>query len=291
VRKPPNASERDPLSAAVAEEAAVTPDGRRIVLAGATGEYQEFRPPAVLDEHFQCVWFNTLALDQGERLAVVPDGCIDITWIDNHLSVAGPDVAVNVAPIRGGTVIGIRFRPGAARSWLGLPMSEIVGARVPLSDFWGARAHEIGQRIGDASSTADRLNALQAALSRLATNHERPRADMGFVFNALKTESAGRGMSVILDRLNSSPRTLRRRCVEAFGYGPKTLDRILRFQRFLSRVRHTKVPRLSGLAFEAGYADQAHLTREVRRLSSLSPAEILSQLRDRFVQYGAAASL
>jgi AraC-like DNA-binding protein len=102
---------------------------------------------------------------------------------------------------------------------------------------------------------------------------------MGFVFNALRTESAGPGMAVILDRLDMSPRTLRRRCDEAFGYGPKTLDRILRFQRFLKLTRRAPAPHLAGLAFAAGYADQAHLTREVRRLSGFSPAEILPQIR------------
>jgi methylphosphotriester-DNA--protein-cysteine methyltransferase len=85
-------------------------------------------------------------------------------------------------------------------------------------------------------------------------------------------------MAIILDRLDVSPRTLRRRCQNAFGYGPKTLDRILRFQRFLGFARQAEELCLADLAFAAGYADQAHLTREVRRLSGFSPATILSQL-------------
>jgi AraC-like DNA-binding protein len=85
-------------------------------------------------------------------------------------------------------------------------------------------------------------------------------------------------MAILLERLDTSPRTLRRRCQETFGYGPKTLDRILRFQRFLRLARHSAGPRLVELAFAAGYADQAHLTREVRRLSGLSPKTILAQL-------------
>jgi len=85
-------------------------------------------------------------------------------------------------------------------------------------------------------------------------------------------------MSISLDRLDISPRTLRRRCQDAFGYGPKTLDRILRFQRFLKLAREGREPRLAALAFEAGYADQAHLTREGRRLSGLSPTMVLTQL-------------
>jgi AraC-like DNA-binding protein len=123
------------------------------------------------------------------------------------------------------------------------------------------------------------MRVLDAALCRLGPDLELPPSDMGFVFDALeKVSAAGRGMSIILDRLEVSPRTLRRRCQETFGYGPKTLECILRFQRFLRLASRVERPRLADLAFDAGYADQAHLTREVRRLSGLSPATVLSQL-------------
>jgi AraC-like DNA-binding protein len=244
-----------------------------------TGGYNEFQSAAVLDRHFQCLWTNTVAHGHRAELAVVPDGCIDLAWIDGDLIVAGPDVGVAVTPVAAGsTIVGIRFRPGAASTWLGLPMSEIVGGRFPLADLWGKRARAIASRMGEAESATERMLVLGDALSRMAPDVEPPSTDMGFVFNALRTESGGRGLSNILNRLDVSARTLRRRCHEAFGYGPKTLDRILRFQRFLRLARRAGDTGLAGLAFESGYADQAHLTREVRRLSAFSPAEILTQI-------------
>jgi AraC-like DNA-binding protein len=179
---------------------------------------------------------------------------------------------------RDGTVVGVRFRPGAAQTWLHLPMSEIVDSRIALDHFWGAGAREIAAMMGDAPTTEARMLVLEAAMCRMVKEITPPTPDMGFVFNALKTESGGNGMSVILQRLDTSPRTLRRRCQDSFGYGPKTLDRILRFQRFLRLAREGRELRLAALAFEAGYADQAHLAREVRRLSGLPPTAILTQL-------------
>jgi len=249
-----------------------------VVLSGVIGRYQEFRPTPALEGHFRCVWSNALPRDRTSRVAVVPDGCVDITWIDGELVVAGPDMeAVRSALTPGGTVIGVRFRPGAARQWLGLPMSEILGARVPLRDLWGKRASAAAEGIGNASTIAERMRVLETVLCQIAPDLDPPKSDMGFVFNALGSESGGPGMAIILERLDISPRTLRRRCQDAFGYGPKTLDRILRFQRFLGLARQAETPRLADLGFEAGYADQAHLTREVRRLSGFSPAAILSQ--------------
>ena len=75
--------------------------------------------------------------------------------------------------------------------------------------------------------------------------------------------------------LGLSVRQLRRRCHAVVGYGPKTLQRVLRFRRFVSRIdARPDVLDLAAIAAEAGYADQAHLTRECGKLSGLTPAAL-----------------
>ncbi|MFF1609493.1 helix-turn-helix domain-containing protein [Amycolatopsis sp. NPDC058278] len=66
-----------------------------------------------------------------------------------------------------------------------------------------------------------------------------------------------------------SERRLRRRFVQAVGYGPATYLRVSRFQRAVALAPH--VPGLAALAAAAGYADQAHLGRECRALTGLTP--------------------
>jgi AraC-like DNA-binding protein len=74
-----------------------------------------------------------------------------------------------------------------------------------------------------------------------------------------------------------SERTLRRRFDESFGYGPKTLDRILRFQRYRRLARQPDAS-TAVLAVEAGYADQAHLVRESRRLMGVTPQQLAQSI-------------
>lgn len=78
--------------------------------------------------------------------------------------------------------------------------------------------------------------------------------------------------------LGMSERTLRRRFDESFGYGPKTLDRILRCQRFLW-LANRSAGSTAILAAEAGYSDQAHLIRECRRLTGSTPQRMHRLLR------------
>ncbi len=69
------------------------------------------------------------------------------------------------------------------------------------------------------------------------------------------------------DRLGFSERQLRRRAHAAFGYGPKTLQRILRFQRALD-LAHRGIP-YADVAARLGYTDQAHLSHDVRALAGV----------------------
>src|SRR5689334_13275005 len=89
-------------------------------VAGSVGCYREALPVAPLQRHFACVWTKLIPVDHAGPISVVPDGCVDLLWRDGRLCVAGPDVTPATAlPRPGGTIIGVRFRPGAARNWLG----------------------------------------------------------------------------------------------------------------------------------------------------------------------------
>jgi AraC-like DNA-binding protein len=75
------------------------------------------------------------------------------------------------------------------------------------------------------------------------------------------------------EHIGLSERQLRRRSLAAFGYGPKTLQRILRFRRAVALARRG-VPFVD-VAVDAGYADQPHLAREVRELAGVSLGELI----------------
>ncbi|WP_286163070.1 hypothetical protein [Streptomyces sp. NRRL S-495] len=68
---------------------------------------------------------------------------------------------------------------------------------------------------------------------------------------------------------------------DAVGYGPKTLHAVLRFRRAVAWAGSGggagALPGLAEVAARAGYADQAHLTREVRRWSGVSPTVLLGR--------------
>jgi AraC-like DNA-binding protein len=262
--------------------ASATGNGEGVpVLCGAAGAYRERPVHPSLRQHFARVWFHTVPRGATSRSAVVPDGCTDLVWCKGAVHVAGPDRRVKIETVPPGTtVVGLRFQPGAALTWLRTPVSEIVDARAPLECFWGADARRATERICSAENPDDVAQQLELSLKHwlpsAASAEEVPRTIFRVVSS--RRDYSIRVTSQLSDSLGLSERTLRRRCYEAFGYGPKTLDRILRFQRFLRLARARGMGGTSDLAIDTGYSDQSHLTREARDLAGMTPSNIREQL-------------
>lgn len=258
----------------------IPPDDRP-VLANRVGRYSEVLPLEALRPHFRCMWSHATTGPHAMRLAVVPDGCVDLLWRADKFVVVGPDVvAARPMLAAGKTVVGLRFQPGAASQWLGLPMSAIVGQTVPMTEFWGPEADRIGEALASASTDREQALLLQRLLLARAQGAKPPPREAASIVVLLWRDeaSAGHPVAAAGDHLNMSERTLRRWSDAQFGYGPKTLHRILRFQRFRALAATSGEGGLAGLAFDAGYADQAHLSREVQDLCGMTAAQFVRQL-------------
>jgi AraC-like DNA-binding protein len=239
--------------------------------------YRELAPPRELREHVLCGW--TLGPVRGDSGAVLPDGCMDIVWRQGRgLIVAGPDTGrAPTSRPPGSTVVGVRFRPGAGPTMLGLPASELRDLRVPLAELWGEDAERLEERLDDAPDPSARLELLEGELHRRLQRAERPDALVAAAVMRLYSNDPGR-VRAIGDELGISERQLRRRFQAAVGYGPKTLARVLRLQRLLALASRHGAARgdLARLALDAGYADQAHMTADVKRLAGDPPARLLA---------------
>jgi hypothetical protein len=242
-----------------------------------TPSYRELPPSRALARHVACLWYQRV----GETAVVhhvVPDACSDIVVIDGGAPMAvGPASSTVLVELPAhGVVVGARFRPGMTPVGFGVPARELLDTDVPLDAVWKPRlASELEQRLCDARSIPDKLGALESFLLERVPE-QRP-VDT-FVESAVRAIAASPGRAVH-DIVPVVPgalgeRQVLRRFREAVGYGPKTLQRVLRLQRLLVLSAETRA-NLGSLALAAGYADQPHMTREVRELAGETPLSLL----------------
>nr|BFE76268.1 helix-turn-helix transcriptional regulator [Actinoplanes digitatis] len=169
-------------------------------------------------------WRSTMPPGAVKR--VLPDGCLDLIWQDGSVFIAGPDTTaqVGVAPAAS-RLFALRFAAGTGPGVLGVPADELTDRRVPLAQICAP---------AEVRALAEADDPI-AALSGFARRRWRD-PDRAMVAVAAGAR-AGRPVGAIADECGLSARHLQRRCRTAFGYGPKTLARIMRLQTAVGLAR------------------------------------------------------
>jgi AraC-like DNA-binding protein len=247
--------------------------------------YVERAPRPALAAFASSVWIQQVG-DRPVAQRHVPHGGAEVRCVLGEAPrLLGPLTTATYREIpAGGTVVGVRLRPGVLGGLVGMPAEELVDQDVVGTDLWPDLAR-LTDVLGDAVTPRVALGQLQSFVARSAGEPD------ALVDEAVRNLMPwqGRGTAALPALLSISERQLRRRCRAAVGVGPKELHRILRFQGFLARVQASVAEQgvaaveLARWSAEVGYHDQAHLSRECRRLVGATPGEVLAQ-------YGAACS-
>ncbi len=222
--------------------------------------YREWDPPPEWRHAVTCLWEQRVFADRVQR--VVPDGYADLIFnTDDAVDVIGVSDEVGLPVLVAGTrLFGIRLHPEAVGAAFRTNASRLLNEAVPAEDVLGAKRarHLVDQRSLDAWIRTIEPDDRASQAVRL-----------------LKTHS----VADTADELNVTTRQLQRSLLAEVGLAPKTFQRITRFQRFLRAADGGAT--LGRAAAESGYADQAHLTREVGRLSGLTPSRLIAERRSR----------
>ncbi len=206
-------------------------------------------------------------LSDGPEQHVAPDGVMDLMWFQDRLVVAGADTRTMIVRTGPGEVTwGLQFAPGVAHALLGIPAHELTDRRVELSDLVTLPG-PLPRSFED-----DPPTALERVFMALWTRADPDRAALRRAASLDRAARVGLSVPETARIHDLSERSLRRLSHSLFGYGPKTLMQIHRFQRALHLAR-TGMP-LSETAATAGYVDQAHFARESRRLTGRTPSEL-----------------
>ena len=233
----------------------------------------DWAPRRSLARHVECVW----AERSSRTDPLLPDGAVELVWSGRGLFVRGADThAHTVGAFPDRTFVGVRFRPGTSAGVLKLTGRDLADARVGVSHVWGRAEME---RVESKLAACSSAGAAAALLEDVVAAHVRevPDPAVETVVATLRDQRMPVRIAALADAIGLSERQLLRRCVTALGYGPKTLDRILRFQRFRTLAGRRPDVGLAELAAHAGYADQPHLTRECLRLAGETPAALVAR--------------
>ena len=171
----------------------------------------------------------------------------------------------------------VDLTPLGARRLVGIPMHEMFNRDLALRDALGPAGDRLEQGVNAAAGWTERLDMVEAYLLRRLARGAPPRQEVRRAGGALYASGGRLPISTIMRETGWSARYLSVRFRDEVGVPPKLFAQLVRFRRAVELLAAADPGDLAWVAAAAGYADQSHLSREVRRFSGLSPTGLRAQ--------------
>lgn len=226
----------------------------------------------------ECFWISQFANQSPKRIA--PDGGIDLIYPLSSLTSGAP------VPVLVGTmtrwlmtmqpscsdIVGIRFRPGGIYPFLKMPLHAFTDVVVPLDDIVPSLGTAFLERVQEMIGETERLSRIEQILSEKLRQYDRQWLPMLPVAAHIASRHGQISVTQLSEQANLSRRQLERLFQQYVGVSPKLLARILRFRYVKNALRRNSQDSLMAIAFDHGYTDHAHLTKEFKTFLGLTPS-------------------
>lgn len=246
--------------------------------------YSEAKPDSGASSLVSEFWiFEAGELPGGPTDHVIPpDGLVSL-WAafepdgPAFCGVTGPSPRAHRTEIKPRqTVVGARLRPGTASPLLGASMNALAGGVLPLDAI--APDRELAFRCAAAHRLLGDWTALNEFFAALAAQTPPPDPVARRMAETLIESDGAAAIGALTAETGLSPRQARRRFEAAMGVAPKSFARIRRLRR-ACRDALNETQSLTGLSLEAGFADQAHLSRSFQEAFDLPPGKVRAYIR------------
>lgn len=252
---------------------AMRPELRSLV-AGMSGYRERSGMPSVQIEHASLVVPLIISFRSAFRISLNPSSAASETQANFVAGLtSGP---VWIGSTGESECIQIDFTPLGACAFLGMPLSELANQLVPADAVLGPAINALRDELGATDDWQVRFALGERFLEGRFTHA--PSALVAAAWRRMVQAGPCLRVDRLAAELDVSRKHLSRRFQHEVGLGPKTVARILRFQRSLKMARAAG-PRLNlaDIAVANGYADQAHMTRDFQALGGLPPRALLRQ--------------
>ena len=259
--------------------------------------YREFSPPPELAQHIRLIWQFEAPAHAGAEpepqslQRIVPDGHPELIlhFGDPYSEVDADGNATRQAQalfagqltgpllLQAGAhtgVLGVRFRPAAARAFFGVPMQELTDRRIALVDLWGESAAQGILGLATKSEPDERVVFVAAALrERLAATATPMDAGIARSVEILLAQDTRASLDDLAADCSLSRRQFERRFLTEVGVSPRLLAGIARFRKLFDALEQDtlRIRHWAEAAHAAGYFDQAHMNRDFKRFAGLPP--------------------
>ncbi|HKW11355.1 MAG TPA: helix-turn-helix domain-containing protein [Gemmatimonadaceae bacterium] len=244
--------------------------------------YTEYAPPPSLREYVECFWTRGAGSPNAAAEHIIPDGCVDLV-LGYHRGSESPNASLAVGTMTrplviGGddrlSYVGVRFWPGRALPFLGVPAAALTDLRVQIADLWADRGLSLEHLDGHEPAAV--RGAFEALLHHRLERARPLDRTVDAAVRAILRAGGNLSIASLAPALGVTRQHLARSFALHVGVAPKMFARVARVRHALAKARVAATVDWAALALDAGFYDQAHLSGEVRELTGRTPSEWLA---------------
>ena len=180
----------------------------------------------------------------------------------------GPVISESTGPSR---CVQMNLTPLGASRILGMPLGLLARQVVALDEILGPVAGELAERLEEARGPEQRFDLLDQTLLAIITGSPAPRGELLWIWDELESSGGKRSIGSLGVELGWSRKRMNGCFKEHLGIPPKVVARMIRFERVASLLQREPEVSWSQAAYRSGYFDQAHLIRDCRQFTGVTP--------------------
>lgn len=259
-------------------------------------KYKEYLPHSSLQDHVKCFWIMEREYTpEHPSENVTPDAFIEliVNFGTPYLLQAegAPDREMPRV-----ILVGLQSKPLIFRcdgrvklvatrfyAWGALPfLADQARGLNNLSATLGREWDDLATRIESLVGAGDYDAAITIVEDHLIERLLTARVELKQIQSAAKMLYLQKGqfrIAELAEHCNLSARQLQRQFQDVVGVSAKTLARSIRFEEVRKQLMLDPDQSLTSLAYEYGYADQAHFIRDFKEFADRTPSEFAREMR------------
>ena len=251
--------------------------------------YLTYLPSKELADYVKCYWtLDGPSEIKPQKQRIIPDGCMEMIfhhgdlykqYLDDETTLIQPRCfvfgqitsALEIEPTGTTSIFSVRFHPESFTPFSTLPLKAMENKAVPLDLLFGNEGLELEQAVLTAPTVEKRINLVEQFFK---TKLEEQQTFDRTVRSTVETimEIKGRiSVGDLSEQMNTTRKQLERKFSNAVGLSPKQLIRIIRLQATLKVLLTKKEARLTMIAHQNNYYDQAHFIKDFKEFTGLTP--------------------
>ena len=255
-------------------------------------KYIEFQIDNGLNDFIDCVWKESYSSNEENRnspFLVVPDNTVELVFTSNSINrkiesksksclvkshLSGLKTLPQKLKIEGDVLLSIRFKPYGLYRFTKLDLNTTINESIFPEDIFGKDILKLEESLFNCKNESYQISLIESFFMKkvIKTNREEDKV-FDFFVQKIISQNGNVNIEELSNSKNISKKTIERKFLSKLGVSPKKYCRIVRIFNALKIPENHSTYKLSSIAFDNGFYDQAHFTKEVKHFTGMTPKE------------------